>query len=227
MSNHLSTALLKATATSALLLTLTACDNTGPNEFSIRITNLTHGQPVSPPIAMLHSKHLSFWEIGEAASEALEKMAEGGDGSALLLLKKNNPQFQADAPLLPGASLEFTIKSDRYFRKNLSVAGMLVNTNDGFSGLNGVELSELESGQTTVFYSNAYDAGTELNSELTGTIPGPADGSEGFNAARDDVTPVVTLHGGIVSADDNFPNSTLNYADKFDNPVLRIVVTAM
>lgn len=227
MISHLSTSLIKATTAGAILLTMAACDNNTPQEFDISITNLTHGQPVSPPIAMLHSKRFGFWKIGEAASEALEKMAEGGDGSALLNLKKNNPQFKADAPLLPGASLEFTLQSSRHFRKNLSVAGMLVNTNDGFSGINGVELSEMESGQTIVLYSYAYDAGSELNSELAGTIPGPADNGEGFNAARDDVTPVVTFHGGIVSTADNFANSTLSYADKFDNPVLRIIVTAM
>jgi len=112
-------------------------------------------------------------------------------------------------------------------KNSLSIAGMLVNTNDGFSGLNGVELSEIEPGHISVYYAYAYDAGTEFNSELTGTIPGPADGGEGFNAERDDVTSVVTLHGGVVTAEDDFANSTLNYADKFDNPVLRIEVTAL
>ena len=86
---------------------------------------------------------------------------------------------------------------------------MLVNTNDAFSGINAMELDQLESGHTRVVYSYALDAGTEANSELAGTIPGPADGGEGFNAIRDDVTSVVTSHAGVVSQDDGHATSVL------------------
>ena len=103
----------------------------------------------------------------------------------------------------------------------------LVNTNDGFSGVNGIELDGLSTGQSAVYFTAVYDAGTELNSELAGTIPGSANGGEGFNAARDDVTSVVTLHPGVVTATEGFSNSTLSEANKFDNPALRIEVTAL
>lgn len=208
------------------MLTLSACDLSPKQEYSINITNLTHSQPISPPVAMLHRKNFSFWSVGDEASEALEMMAEGGDGSGLLELKPQNPQYQGTAPLFPGESTEFILNTHRDKLKNLSIAGMLINTNDAFSGVNSIELLDLEEGQSSVYYTYTYDAGTELNSELNGTIPGPADGGEGFNAVRDDVTPVVTFHGGIVSADDNFADSTLSGADKFDNPTLRIVITA-
>ncbi len=196
-------------------------------EYQISITNITHGQPLSPPVAFLHKANVSFWQIGEAATEAIEKMAEGGDTSDLLALAEAAPSHQSDAALAPGATQTFSLTSNRRSLNRLSVMGMLVNTNDGFSGLNGVELNRLKPGQTAVYYSHSYDAGTEFNSELPGTIPGPADGGEGFNAARDDVTPVITLHGGVVSADDAFSASTLSAADRFDNPSLRIVVTAL
>jgi len=208
------------------MMALSACELPSDQEYSISITNLTHSQPLSPPVAMLHKKKFSFWSVGKEASEALEIMAEGGDGSGLLALKPGNPQYQATAPLIPGESVEFRLDTTRDNLKNLSIAGMLVNTNDAFSGVNGIELLDLEEGQSSVHYTYAYDAGTEFNSELTGTIPGPADGGEGFNTARDDITNVVTHHGGIVSVDDNFTGSTLNSAQRFDNPTLRIVVTA-
>lgn len=127
----------------------------------------------------------------------------------------------------PGETLEFTLTDNLNLFRHLSLAGMLVNTNDGFSGLNGIELRQLSAGHSSVYYSRAYDAGTEFNSELAGTIPGPADAGEGFNSERDDVTAVVTLHSGVVTADDNFANSTLSQAEKFDNPTLRIVITAL
>lgn len=227
MKNHASNTLIKVCAAGFMILSLAACDINAPQEYSISITNLTHAQPLSPPAALLHRSNFSLWQIGEAASEALEMMAEGGDVSALLSPQAKNPQFKADAPLFPGQTIQFTLETRIDKQKNLSVAGMLVNTNDAFSGLNGIELSNLKPGHTSVYYTNAYDAGTEFNSELSGTIPGPADGGEGFNSTRDDVTSVVTRHGGVVSADDNFTESTLSGADKFDNPILRIVVTAL
>ena len=210
---------------SSMMLSLSACDQFPKQEYSIQITNLTHAQPLSPPVALLHKQKFSLWSVGEEATEALEIMAEGGDGSGLLALKPHNPQYQGNTPLFPGESIEFTLETLRDDLKNLSIAGMLVNTNDAFSGVNAIELSDIEEGQSSVYYTYTYDAGTEFNSELSGTIPGPADGGEGFNAIRDDVTSVVTYHGGIVSADDNFTDSTLSSAERFDNPTLRIVVT--
>lgn len=218
-------ALQNASLLGVVLLGLSACNH--EQEYSISITNLTHAQPISPPVAMLHNKNFSFWEIGESASEALEIMAEGGDGGELLKMRKNNPQYQAEAPLFAGSSIEFSLNTEHNNATHLSVAGMLVNTNDGFSGLNAIELEGIQPGQKRVYYARVYDAGTEFNSELPGSIPGPADGGEGFNVVRDDVTGVVTLHSGVVSADDQHAASTLSEADKFDNPALRIVVTAL
>lgn len=219
-----------------LSLTLAACSNNDDDDdmmepetqsYRIRITNLTHFQPLSPPAAVLHDDSSHWWSVGSEASVELEKMAEGGDASALLALLPNNPQHASSEVLLPGASAEFTLETDDMAENRLSVAGMLVNTNDAFSGLNALELEGMQSGQTQVIYTHAYDAGTEMNSEAAGTIPGPADGGEGFNAARDDVTSVVTLHPGVVSADDGLATSTLSAGEKFDNPTLRIEITAL
>lgn len=225
----------KTVLTGALILALSACSDNDNDDavmdssrsYRISITNLTHAQPLSPPLALLHDSSLSLWKIGSSASVALEMMAEGGDGSALLALAPGNPQHQATAALAPAASTEFTLTTTASAQHQLSVAGMLVNTNDGFSGINGIELDSLTPGHTLIFYSHVYDAGSEMNSELAGTIPGPADGGTGFDAARDDVTSVVTLHGGVVSADDGLTTSTLSAADRFDHPALRIEVTAL
>ena len=219
------TGILLGTLTSVTLLT--ACDNFLMQEYSISVTNLTHAQPLSPPMAMLHRENVKLWSIGEIASLELEQMAEGGDAGPLLAKYPHNPQFQGSAALLPGETLEFKLKSPFRAINRLSIAGMLVNTNDAFSGVNALELDPLHKGQTTVYYASAYDAGTEFNGELTGTIPGPDDGGEGFNADRDDVTSVVTAHGGIVSNADNFNESTLSEASRFDNAVLRITVTQL
>ena len=56
--------------------------------------------------------------------------------------------------------------------------GMLVNTNDAFSGLNSYDVSEMDIGTAKVVYGYTLDAGTEASSELTDTMPD--EGSEGF-----------------------------------------------
>ena len=79
-------------------------------------------------------------------------------------------------------------------------------------------------GEIYSFNTSSYDAGTENNSELSTTIPGPAAGGEGFNADRDDVN-VVAMHPGVVSKDDGLTNSVLSFSHRFDNPTLSVVIT--
>ncbi len=64
---------------------------------------------------------------------------------------------------------------------------MLVNTNDAFTGMTAINISDLAIGDNITMLAVAYDAGTEGNSEVAETIPGSAGGGEGFNAARNDV----------------------------------------
>ena len=98
---------------------------------------------------------------------------------------------------------------------------MLVNTNDAFTGVSSYSLEDLNVGESVVINTNAYDAGTEANSESAGTIPGPADSGEGFNALRDDADSV-RMHMGVVSKDDGLTTSVLSAEAKFDNPVMRL-----
>jgi hypothetical protein len=70
----------------------------------------------------------------------------------------------------------------------------------------------------------AYDAGTEANTEAKGSMPGPADGGEGFNAARDDVN-FVHIHPGVISQYDGLADSVLMPSHRFDNPVLAVTIT--
>ncbi len=191
--------------------------------YEIRVTNLTNAQPLSPVAAVLHTEG-RLWSIGEAASEALEQMAEGGDTSAIRALSVVMSEAAGEAPIGPGQSDTLTISIDDVTDANLSIVTMLVNTNDAFTGLNAYNLADLDVGEQWTSVARAYDAGTEANSEAAGTMPGPADGGEGFNTERDDAD-FVALHPGVVSADDGLSSSVLSVQHKFDNPVMRITVT--
>ncbi len=195
--------------------------------FEVRSINLTTGQPLSPIAVMAHGDDIRPFTIGEPASEGLELLAEGGDNSGLLDEIDSRAELSGEGPIGPGASETLTLEldSDDISATRLSVITMLVNTNDVITGLNGMDVSAMAVGDTRVINAVAYDSGTEANTEAAGTIPGPADGGEGFNAVRDDVADQVTMHGGVVTADDGLSTSVLNQTHRFDNPVARFVVT--
>ena len=191
--------------------------------YEVSVTNLTYGQPMSPIGVALHSEG-QLWMVGESASAELEQMAEGGDNSALLALSVVNASASGDAPFGPGATQTVTVTIEDTTDSKLSLVSMLVNTNDAFTGLNAIDLASLAAGDSWTGYAGVYDAGTEANSEMAGTIPGPIDGGTGFDAARDDVD-FVAMHPGVVSMDDGLATSVLTQAHRFDNPAVYITIT--
>jgi len=194
-----------------------------PFTYSVSFTNLTHAQPLSPVATILHETGY-LWQVGSVASVDLEIMAEGGDNSRLLNLPIAIASVSTSAPLAPGATDTIMISANDLGSAKMSIATMLVNTNDAFTGLNAWDLTQLEVGETYTMSVRSYDAGTEANTEEAGTIPGPADGGEGFSPTRDDVG-FVASHPGIVGNDDGLTNSILTSEYKFDNPTMRISIT--
>lgn len=215
---------------------LAACggdDNDDDNDsmktysFEITLTNLAHNQPLSPIGVLVHDEEFSPWQIGEAASNALEALAEGGDNSAFIAQGAETVYVSqsGNGLVLPGAneSISVTLSADDGDSLNLSLATMLVNTNDAFVGVNSISLNDLAVGSSMSSNLLTYDAGTEANSESAGTIPGPADGGEGTNTERDDVN-FVAMHPGVVGQDDGLTTSVLDSTHKFDNPTAKLVV---
>jgi len=194
-----------------------------PLDFEVSVTNLTYSQPLSPIALITHEDDFSGWSIGEAASTALETLAEGGDNSSFAALDGVDMSTSGNGVLLPGAmeSMEISAEGSATY---ITISSMLVNTNDAFTGVTGLDLAALEVGESLSFYLPVYDAGTEANSELAGSIPGPADGGEGYNAARDDVD-FVARHPGVVGQEDGYAESVLSAAHKFDSPVAMVTIS--
>jgi hypothetical protein len=197
--------------------------------YQVTVTNLTYAQPMSPVALVLHNEG-QLWSIGEMASVALENLAESGDNSAVLAESIVLSGQGGAGLLLPGMSemvdVSYTVSDVNNAPMMLSLATMLVNTNDAFTGINALAVNNLAVGESISLTTSSYDSGTEKNSELMTTIPGPAGGGtgEGFNAERDDIDKVA-MHSGIVSADDGLMVSALTQAHRFDNPTLAIMVT--
>lgn len=192
-------------------------------EFSINTVNLTHGQPMSPIGAVMHSSG-QLWQIGEPASSALEAIAESGDNSNILAMDIVNASVSGSDVLMPGQMQELSLITDTLNEQKFSLISMMVNTNDGFTGLSAIDVSSMVVGESKMYTTYAYDAGTEMNSEAAGTIPGPADGGEGFNVEREEMNKVA-MHPGVVGQDDGLTSSVLTSQHKFDNPLLAVTVT--
>ncbi|AZG71988.1 spondin domain-containing protein [Shewanella livingstonensis] len=191
--------------------------------FTVTVTNLTANQPMSPVILASHASDAMLWNAGEMASVAIEKMAEGGDTADIAALSVINSSVNGAGMLMPGASETLTLTLAEADVASISLATMLVNTNDAFTGINSYAIADMQVDASKAMKFMAYDAGTEANSEAKGTMPGPADGGEGFNASRDDVD-FVHIHPGVISMYDGLDDSVLGASHRFDNPVLAVTI---
>jgi hypothetical protein len=142
----------------------------GPREFEVTITNLTSGQPFTPPLVTTHENRLRLWRVGQPARFEIKEIAENGNLSPMVTelgmsARVTDVVIAAGSvpPLLPGASITFNISADGRAR-HLSWVSMLICTNDGFTGRQLIPLPT-KIGGTKVRYANSYDAGTEINTE--------------------------------------------------------------
>ena len=96
----------------------------------------------------------------------------------------------------------------------LSAGTMLIQTNDGFTGLDSVPLTD--SDMDTV----AYDAGTEVNTELAADVPGPPFGGKNHGPDPSPKEPI-TMHPGITGNADVTPDF------KWTGPVAHFTIRAV
>jgi len=201
--------------------------------FEVTMTNLSAGQPLSPAVAIVHDSAYSLFRIGSAATTGLERLAEGAETEPLLAELVDQTAVKASAtstggPVGPGASTQFMVtvpgSTDGAASLQISLASMLVNTNDAIAALNGGDLSALAAGESMTATLISYDTGTEDNTETAATMPGPAAGGEGFNVARDDLRDAVHIHAGAVTADDGLSTSVLSSIHRWQHPVARLVI---
>jgi Spondin_N len=165
-------------------------------EFEITVTNLTGGISFTPLLIATHSGRVSMFQPGQPASEGLGVLAEGGDTSPLQTALGSSGEVldavSTSGLLAPGASVTVRVRGSARFDR-LSVAGMLLPTNDAFVGLNSADLPWDRA--TVTLTLSGYDAGTEPNDEICANIPGPQCGGSGVSAGG--AEGFVHVHNGI------------------------------
>ncbi len=189
----------------------------GDASYRVTIANLASGQPLTPPLVVLHGAEASLVEAGAPASEGLQQLAENGNAQVLVDALSDAPGVGSVAvgehPIVAGgipgaaevpsvATLEVSAPAEAGL---ISIASMLICTNDGFSIVHDAPLPA-EVGETATFFSHAYDAGTEINTESFADLVPPCQGlvgvsgeAEGVGASNPELAEggVVAPHPGI------------------------------
>jgi hypothetical protein len=219
-----STSLLAVAGASAALIlafAMPAASDDGNDLRTYRVTlvNLTDGQPFSPPVAATHDRSMRMFRVGRLASDELAAIAQAGNQGPMFNLFNGSDEV-TDAvdvgrpltrvgtavdpdgpggmdPFVDTATFEIMARpSDR-----LSLATMLICTNDGFLGLDSVRLP---SHGARAFLINGYDAGRENNTQLSehlvdpctdlGPVPLPGDPDGNLDTGAVLTNPPVRIH---------------------------------
>ncbi len=227
--------------------------------YEVTVYNLTHGnqfegedcregQILGLFVYATHNANVKLFELGETVSPELALESESGFPYALADSLDANPNVGAtvtipdlenipeqllDGVICAGGKLTTTISAKRGHRF-LSLAGMIAPTNDGFVALNQVRLPKGR--RTAVYFSPAYDSGSELNDEKCENIPGlpgirgclPGDLNTDPNFPFPDPNPeggpgagegYVHLHSGIHGIGDLEPSVW-----DWNNPVAKVTI---
>ena len=165
--------------------------------YQVTVTNLTRAQIFTPILVYTHKPGGALFALGEPSSEELAKLAEGGATAPLAeyLLSTGAVGEVTDSGglLFPGESVSITVAGGEAY-KQISLAAMLVPTNDGFIALNGAETPR---GSKSVRHLSAvFDAGSEMNDESCDSIPA-GDGCSGEGYSMEDGEGYVHIHAGI------------------------------
>ena len=215
----LSTAALVALASQAAVPHAAAA---GPSlGYRVTIVNATAANQLTPVLAAVHSPEVGLFELGEPASEELATLAESGDtgplegllGSLDAVSSATTAAGPTDGLTFAGQSVEFEIEASPY-RDVMSLAAMILPTNDAFVALDSVRLPIYGS---RTWYAVGHDAGSEADDELCANIPGPTCGEDG---GGDEGEGFVHVSGGIHGVGD-LPEEIYDWR----NPVAKVTVT--
>lgn len=197
---------------------LAAADDDHDEEFlKVTVTNLTRGQTFTPILVVAHNPRARLFTAGAPASEELATLAEDGNvaplAAALKRLKAVKGVADSGGLLMPGETT--TIKVKAHGARRVSLAAMLIPTNDAFVSLNSVRAPRHGS---ITYTAVAYDAGSEPNDEDCANIPGPVCGGVGASPEAGGEG-FVHVHAGIHGI------GSLDPAERdWRNPVARITV---
>ena len=201
---------------------------------TIKNTSETGGTFLTPAWFGFHDGSFDLFNVGRAASVGLERLAEDGDtaplGAELLAADADGQGFVVMGAAGPIATQETTsaiFSVDGDSNPFVSFGSMIIPSNDAFIGTgDAVELFDANGrfrGETTIKFAgeDAYDAGTEVNTELDAAFINQTAPNTGVNESG-----VVHSHPGFngslgnpVGEGDKIILGGTNDAGEFVDPV--------
>jgi hypothetical protein len=202
-------------ASMAVIASLLIAPSALARQYEVTITNLTAGQPLTPPVVATHGGKHAVFEIGQPASVGVREIAENGNSAPLLAFLEADPlnRFGGFAESTTGPLVPADLPGDAMFDQSatlnvsgdpkhnrLSFVSMLICTNDGFTGGDSLKLPR-KVGRATMATSAAYDAFTELNTEDYGDIVPPCQGLVGDSSGEPGTgaSDPALAEGGVIS----------------------------
>lgn len=194
-----------------------ATGEAGVASYRVTVSNLTAGQPLTPPLAAIHRSPVHLFEMGQPASFEVQQIAENGNLAPMIEALGQSQHVDAVVvtqgptlpPVLPSESVTFVVTGDTG-AKYLSIVAMLICTNDGFTGVDAQRLPK-RIGDIVTIGAVAYDAGTEMNTEdFADLVPpcAPLTGVASTDSGTGSSNPplaeggVVRVHTGVGGHDD-------------------------
>ena len=208
-------------------------------DWDVTVTNLTNGNHFTPLLVTAHASTSDLFSVGATATASLQAMAECGDVDGLVSdvggVEGDTIKDPASGFLAPGTSTTAMLTTSD---THLSIVSMILPSNDGFIGLDSLEVPTAMG--TYTYYINGYDAGTEANTELKDTAtscainqagypgaPSGSEGSGGSGAVAADTNSMVHVHRGVLGDSDSTGgisdlDSTVH---RWQNPIAKVTVT--
>ena len=211
-----------------------------PETFEVEVTieNLSFGQPLSPAVAATHDPSVMMFGVGELSSSQLASIAQDGDQAPMVNMLSGLDEVtdvvDVGEPLVPLGSdaggftdtVTFTIEVAP--GDVLSVATMLICSNDGFTGVSNVIVPD--DGSEVVYEVGAYDAGVEENTQASEDLVDPCsvlgpvelagDPNGNSNLHATDPADPIAMHPGILAATGDLTPAAHGWTD----PIARITI---
>ena len=196
-----------------------------PTTYRVTVENLTENQTITPAVVASHEPSFRVFKRNQPASSGLAQLSENG-GVPVLVDELSGEARVADvavvgdAPIAPGGSATALIATvpgaDR-----ISVAAMLICTNDGFAGVSNVK-TRSHSGDV-IAYGRAFDAGSEVNTQDFDDLVPPCSGIPGVGTGVSNPAlaenGTVKRHTGITERGDLTPE-----ANGWEDPAIRVTI---
>ncbi|MDE0125346.1 MAG: spondin domain-containing protein [Bryobacterales bacterium] len=174
----------------------------GQSVGQVSITNIGH-QPLAPILVVTHSKSaMPIFTPGMAASMELATLAETGNPAPLEAMVRTHAAVAyathvtgMSGKVMPGETVTAEVVFDAR-HQSVSIAGMLVHTNDAFAAYQG---ARIPAGYDVNSYKvHVWDAGSEANTEACEDVPG-VHCEDTYDNARnmDGAEGMVLIHPGI------------------------------